>query len=190
MINKTHRTVMAAFLFLLIAGSLPGCMPGPGSPAGRPARKKMLNLDARSDGWDAYYFASPAPGIAASATNQYPPLPFALADTTIMLGGDNAQFFVLRVPSADLDFLLPMAKTYEPWLSAWLAAWPQMGRRGVAIDLSAGKATKRAGYQVECAAQHVSLSLVVLWDEASANRVTNFTNFMQSLSTVSCKSEQ
>lgn len=181
---------MAAFLFLLLAGYLPGCTPGPGSPGSKPARKKMLNLDTQSDGWEAYQFASPAPGSAASATSQYPPLPFALADTTIMLGGESADFYVLRVPSADFDFLLPMAKTYEPWLTAWLAAWPQMGRRGVAIDLSAGKPTRRASFQVECAAQHVSLPLVVFWDEASANRVSNLTNFMQSLSTVSCKSVQ
>jgi hypothetical protein len=190
MINKISRAVMAAILFLLFAGSLPGCMPGPGSPAGKPPRKKMLSLDAQGDGMEAYQLTSPAPGEGVLATKLYPPLPFALADTTIAFGGDNADFYVLRIPSAQFDFLLPMVKTYEPWLSAWLSAWPQMGRRGVAIDLSAGKATRRAIYQVESAAQHVSIPLVVLWDNASADRVTYLTNFMQSLSTVHCESVQ
>ena len=190
MITKTPRTIVSAFLFLLFAGSLTGCMPGPGSPTSKSPRKKMLNLAAQGDGWEAYRFASPGPGSSASAVGQYPQLPFALADTTIALGGDNANFYVLRAPSAEFDFLLPMVKTYEPLLSGWLSAWPQMGRRGMAIDLSAGKATKRAAYQVEYAAQHVSIPLVLLWDEASAGRVTNLTQFIQSLTTVRCEKMQ
>lgn len=174
--------------FFLLAASLTGCLPGPGSPTNRPQRKKMLTDGISGDGIEAIGFAGPTAGNRTATGAVVPPLPFALVDSVIALGGDNADFFVLRVPSNQFDFLLPMALTYEPYLSGWLNSWQQLGRKGLAIDLTAnGQPTRRANYQLEYPAQRISFPLVVLSDEASAGRLELLSTFMSSLNSVHCE---
>lgn len=186
-----HRNLKTAFLFLLVAGAVSSCAPGGGgSPASKPARKKMLNLNASDNGWDAFGMVPNGLQSVTTASNAYPQLPFALADTVISMGGDNADFYILRIPSSNMDFLLPMAMSYEPWLAGWINAWPQLGRRGVAIDLSAGKATQCATLQVEAVAQHITIPLILLWDKDSESRATYLTKSIQSLKTLRCENVQ
>src|ERR1700748_3727909 len=136
MLQVTDRAGKALILLVFIAGFFTGCMRGPASPASRPARKKMLTGNGLNGGWEAYGFTSPGAAQSPSGAAAYPPLPFSLADTAMTLGSETAYFYIVRIPSTNLDFLLPLAKTYEPYLSSWLTIWPQTGRRGVAIDLS------------------------------------------------------
>jgi hypothetical protein len=174
-------------LFFLFSVCLVSCMPGgtPG-PGGKAQRKKMLNLDGGTNGWDAYSLTGPATGSQLSGQGQYPPSPFRLADTIINFGSVNANFYVMRVPSDNLDFLLPLAKAYEPYLTAWMGAWAQTGQTGMAIDVSTGNATHRSAFSIENPSIHVSVPLVIFYDDASEVRATNLTKFIQSLATVRC----
>ena len=174
--------------FVFLAGSLTGCLPGPGSPTSRPQRKKMLTEGINGDGLEAISLAGPGGGRVGTNGPSVPPLPFALVDSVIGLGGENADFFVLRVPSNQFDFLLPMAQAYEPYLSAWISNWAQLGRKGLAIDLTTnGQPTRRANYQLDYPAQHVSFPLVILSDGASAGRLELLSKFMSSLNSIRCE---
>jgi hypothetical protein len=185
MLPKNQR-LLIVFLFLALAGSMTGCLPGPGSPTSRPQRKKMLTEDASGDGLERYSLTSSSKMTAGESG--MPPPPFVLVDSTIQLGAENADFLVLRIPSTDMDFLLPMAKTYEPYLTAWLSAWPQLGRRGMAIDLSrSGKATHRSNFELTYAKGQVSFPVVLLWDDGGAERVEYFNKFAGSLSSIKCE---
>jgi hypothetical protein len=183
MLPKNQQLIIV-FLFLALAGSMTGCLPGPGSPTSRPQRKKMLTDDINSDGLERYSLSS----TSAAGEPAMPPPPFILVDSTIQLGAENADFLVLRIPSTEMDFLLPMAKTYEPYLTAWLSAWPQLGRRGVAIDLSrSGQPTHRSSFELTYAKGQVSFPVVLLWDDKGSNRVEYFNKFAGSLSSIKCE---
>ena len=172
--------------FLASAGCLTGCLPGPGSPTARPARKKMLMDGLSSDGLEQYQLASS--GGSTGQAGVLPPPPFYLTDSIIELGAEKADFLVLRAPSAELDALLPLAKAYEPYLSGWLGQWPLLGRRGVAIDLSAsGRATHRTNYQLTYAVQRIEFPVILLWDDQSAPRVALFDKLAKGLNTIRCE---
>ena len=172
--------------FLASAGCLTGCLPGPGSPTARPARKKMLMDGLSPDGLEQYQLASSGGSIGQAGV--LPPPPFYLTDSIIELGAEKADFLVLRAPSAELDALLPLAKAYEPYLSGWLGQWPLLGRRGVAIDLSAsGRATHRTNYQLTYAVQRIEFPVILLWDDQSAPRVALFDKLAKGLNTIRCE---
>lgn len=186
-----HRNLKTAFLFLLVACAMSSCAPGGGgSPTSKPARKKMLNMSSGDNGWDAFSMAPNGAQGATAGSISYPPLPFALADTVISMGGDNADFYILRIPSSNMDFLLPMVMSYEPWLAGWINAWPQLGRQGIVIDLSAGKVTHRTTLKVEAVAQQINIPLVLLWDKDSESRAAYLTKSIQSLKTLRCENLQ
>lgn len=181
-----NRQLITVFLFLVLTGSMTGCLPGPGSPTSRPARKKMLTEDLNGDGLERYSLTSPSKPTEGEP--DMPPPPFLLVDSVIQIGAENADFLVLRIPSTDMDFLLPMAKTYEPYLTAWLSAWPQLGRRGVAIDLSrGGQPTHRSSFKLTYAKGQISFPVVLLWDDKGSNRVEYFNKFAESLSSIKCE---
>ena len=183
-----NHKLLTATCFILLTGFLGGCLPGPGSPGQRPARKKMLTDGIAGDGIESVGFASTTAGKASSTGINVPAPPFSLVDSVIGLGGENADFFVLRIPTSQFDFLLPMAQTYEPYLAAWLTNWPMLGRKGLAIDLTAnGQPTRRANFQLEYLTQQVSFPLVVLSDEGSAGRLALLTQFMGSLNSIHCE---
>jgi hypothetical protein len=189
MITQRNRTTfLSLIVFLLITFGYSACMPS-NSPTSRPGRKKMLDMTAGSNGWEVYGFARPEnEELLQQATT--PPLPFSLSDTSLLLRGERSDFLLLRVPSAEFDLLLPAAKPYESMLSAWLSSWPQLGRTGVVIDLSLGKASHRTNLQIVCDAQRISLPLVLLWDDASATRVEYLKSFIQNLSSIHCENLQ
>ena len=148
----------------------------------------MLTDGIAGDGIESVGFASTTVGKALSTGINVPAPPFSLVDSVIGLGGENADFFVLRIPTSQFDFLLPMAQTYEPYLAAWLTNWPMLGRKGLAIDLTAnGQPTRRANFQLEYLTQQVSFPLVVLSDEGSAGRLALLTQFMGSLNSIHCE---
>src|ERR1700744_1072370 len=183
-----YRRLTTAMCFIFLVGSIAGCLPGPGSPTSRPARKKMLTDGINGDGLEAISLAGPGGGRVGTNGPNVPPLPFALVDSVIGLGGENADFFVLRVPSNQFDFLLPMAQAYEPYLSAWIGNWPQLGRKGLAIDLTSnGQPTRRANYKLDYPEQHVSFPLVILSDGASAGLLDLLSKFMSSLNSIHCE---
>src|ERR1700744_1818245 len=113
---RTTKQLITLILFLALTGSMTGCLPGPGSPTSRPQRKKMLTEDINDDGLERFSLTT----SKAAADPAMPPPPFTLVDSMIRMGTEDADFLVLRLPSTDMDFLLPMAKTYEPYLTAWL----------------------------------------------------------------------
>ena len=183
-----YQKLRTAMCFMLLTGLLAGCLPGPGSPTNRPARKKMLTDGISGDGIEAVGFAATAAGRGAPAGVNVPAPPFTLVDSVIGLGGENADFFVLRIPTSQFDFLLPMAQMYEPYLAAWLTNWPLLGRKGLAIDLTTnGQPTRRANFQLEYLTQQVSFPLIVLSDEASAGRLALLTQLMGSLNSIHCE---
>src|ERR1700742_2843269 len=100
-----YRRISTAMYFIFLVGLLGGCLPGPGSPGNRPPRKKMLMDGITGDGIEAVGFAAPGAGGAPSAGPTVPPPPFSLVDSVIGMGGENADFFVLRIPSSQFDFL-------------------------------------------------------------------------------------
>lgn len=181
-INK--KSAVAAALCLLFSGSFVSCGLPMATPNSKTERKKMLFPEAGGNGLDAYGLTGTSQGNQLYDQAQYPPAPFHLADTVISLGSMKASFYVLRVPSDNLDFMLPLAKVYEPYLAAWMSTWAQTGRTGMAIDVSTGNATHRSVYNIENPSIHVSVPLVIFYDDASEARVTNLTKFLQSLTTV------
>jgi hypothetical protein len=186
--KKTINSVTAACMaLLLISGFLTGCTSGPNNAASKPPRKTLLTPASLQEngGWDGFSLAST--GNQMPSAPQYAPMPFTMADTVLTLGGSSAAFYVVRIPSGNFDFLLPMAKVYEPYLSAMLGNWSKTGRQGVAIDLSAGNATQRSAFQLESADHHVSLPIVLLYDQGSAGRVDNLIKTIKTLSIVQCE---
>jgi len=179
------RLLPVCLAFSLMTAS---CLPS-GPAGGRPERRKMLTPDALEGSWESSGLtASPrrtASGAAAGMTALA--LPFTLADTTILQGGEELDYMLLRLPSADYDYLLLAAKNFESWLPSWLAAWPQSGRHGVAIQLTGGTATNRTDFLVTVAGLSDPLPLILFWDANSADRAVFFTQFLQSLTAIHCE---
>lgn len=138
-------------------------------------------------GWDGFTQATSPAGNQVYSSPQYPPIPFTMADTVLTFGGNSAAFYVVRAPSKNFDFLLPMIKVYEPYLSGLLENWPKTGRQGVAIDLSSGNATLRSTFQLESADHHISLPIILLYDQGSTGRIDNLVKTIQTLSIVRCE---
>ena len=188
MFHTNRQKLKTVLCYLFLSGCLAGCLPGPGSPTQRPQRKKMLNEALTGGNFEGISLTSPTMGGSQNGMPAMPPLPFVLTDSIIGLGGQNADFLVLRVPSTQFDFLLPMAQMYEPYLTSWLNAWPRLGRKGVAIDLTVGgQPTQRANFELSYASQQLSFPLVILSDAGSATRVELLTKFMSSLNSVRCE---
>ena len=179
--KKTMNRLAATFLAcLLIAGS--GCVTGPSNPANKPPRKKMDSAPLRDNGgWDSFSLVT---SDKTPALPQYLPMPFTMTDTLLAFNGTSADFYIVRAPSSNFDFLLPMAKVYEPYLSAYLGSWTQTGRQGIAIDVSAGNAALRSSFQLESEDHHVSIPVVLFYDMASTGRVENLIKTIRSLSTL------
>ncbi len=162
-------TIIRAVTLMLIAGSiLTACAPG-----GPPPRKKFPLTSLDEGGWE---------GRGPSVTNHR--TSFVYADTLITLSGKTADFLLLRLPSRDYDFLLPAIKSKESLLTNWLNYWPKLDRHGVVIDLSDDRGTQRADFQLTCPDADVSIPLILLWDETSADRSGDLIQLMQSLKTI------
>lgn len=205
-------TVKTVTLFLLCGGLLASCLPSsPGRSHGGD-RKKMLNLDDATGDWEGYSLTAPEaqhgaipspalgaiPGTQQSAATQpgtdqpgapaFPPLPFALSDTLLQRGAAIQTYMLLRLSSADYDFLLLGAKNYEAWLPVWLKSWPQTGREGLIIDLSAGKATSQIAFQLTAPGVDNPVPLVLLWDAPAEKRAGFYSQLLQGLTTIRCES--
>jgi hypothetical protein len=188
MLYINRQKLKTVLCYVMLAGCLAGCLPGPGSPTSRPVRKKMLNDAVTGGNFEGVSLTSPGTGRTENGVQGMPALPFVLTDSIIRLGTENADFFVLRVPSTQFDFLLPMAQVYEPYLAGWLNAWPTLGRKGMAIDLSeGGRPTQRANFELSYASQQLSFPLVIFSDGGSAGRVELLTKFMGSLKSIRCE---
>lgn len=185
-------TAKTGLLFLLCGSLLTGCLPS--SPAGpsRGDRKKMFTLDGTDGSWEGYSLsASDAKaGIGQPGAVAVPPLPFALSDTLLQQGSGLHAYVLLHLPSADYDFLLLGARNYEPWFPGWLKSWPQTGREGLMIDLSAGNATGRSVFQLTAPGLDNPIPLVLLWDAAGEKRAGFYTQLLQSLTTIRCENIQ
>ena len=175
-------------LCLLCNGLLTGCAPtSPGS--GRGERKKMFTFDQADVRWEGNSLigsGSRGLGPAGPGGAAVPPLPFALGDTLLQDHGGSQLYAVLHLPSSDYDLLLLGAKMYEPYLPGWLKAWPQTGREGLMIDLSAGKATARTSFQLSCPGLEKPIPLVLSWDAASEARAGFYTQLLQGLTAIQC----
>jgi len=171
--------VLGASIFLISCG-----LPLGNTNNAKGGRKKMLYSDGGGIGWDAYN-STGSPTINQSADQTpYPALPFRIADTVVNFGANKASFYVVRVPSDNFDFLLPLAKIYEPYLINSMSAWTQTGRSGIAIDFTSGGISHRSLYSLDNPSLHVSIPLMIFYDDASQARANNLTKLIQSLSTV------
>ena len=182
--KKMTGPVLGLMIILWLSASMTGCMPGGGGP-GKPARKKMLTADLSVGGWEGVNLA---PGSGGSRrVLDAPSLPFYLMDTTMRIGGEETNVALLRSPSADYDYLLLFAKGYEAWLPTWLAAWPQSGRHGFVIDLTAGAASQRVDMQLQCPGLQEAIPLVLMWNPESADRARVIQQFLSGLTSVRCE---
>ena len=149
----------------------------------------MLNPDAGDGSWEGYSLS--APGAKAGSRQpdgiDIPALPFAVSDTLLLQGAGLHPYVLLRLSSADYDFLLLGAKSYEAWLPGWLKSWSQTGREGLVIDLSAGKATGRSAFQLRAPGLDNPVPLVLLWDDAGEKRAGFYTGLLQSLTSIQCE---
>ncbi|NOW96053.1 hypothetical protein [Mucilaginibacter sp. SG564] len=183
--TKILKHISAACLFLGASIFLFSC----GLPIGNTSntkggRKKMLYSDGGGIGWDAYNSTGSTAANQSVDQTPYPALPFQIADTVINFGTNKASFYVVRVPSDNFDFLLPLAKIYEPYLVSSMSTWAQTGRSGIAIDFSSGSISRRSLYSLNNSSLHVSIPLVILYDDASQARANNLTKLIQSLNTI------
>jgi len=188
MTSKVKKAVMAIVLFAHVGG-MTGCMTGSTTSAGgRPVRKKILTPDLQPENCNSTGFLGAGQSVNEAPGIQSPQLPFYMIDTTIAFDGNSLKYYILRVPGPEFDFLLPMAKTYEAYLNSLMAYWPMMDHDGLAIDLSAGKPTGQTRFELSGSGQEVTVPLVIMWDQASADRVTYITRFLETLSSIQCKS--
>ncbi|TDW96268.1 hypothetical protein [Dinghuibacter silviterrae] len=172
-------------VLLLVCISLsPGCLPSPAGPSRAP-RKKMFTLDETDGLWEGNSLTSPGSRLPNAMVA--PSLPFAMSDTLLQGRAGMEPYVLLRMPSADVDFLLLGAKNYEAWFPGWLKSWSQTGRQGLVIDLSSGKATGRTTFQLSAPGLDSPVPLVLLWDDASGQRAGFYTQLLQSLTTIECK---
>jgi hypothetical protein len=183
---NTAKTVL---FFLLCGGLLTACLPS--SPAGpsRGERKKMFTLDGADGGWEGYSLsASDAKaGFGQPGALAVPQLPFAVSDTLLQSRTGLRPYILLRLPSADYDFLLLGAKSYEAWFPGLLKSWAQSGREGLVIDLSAGKAADQSVLQLTAPGLDNPVPLMLLWDDAAEKRAGFYTQLLQSLTTIQCE---
>lgn len=161
----------------------------------------MFTLDGADGNWEGYSLsgsgAKPGPGVKdgpgfQAGTGQpaavgFPSLPFALSDTLLQQGAGMHAYVLLRLPSADYDFLLLGAKSYEAWFPGWLKSWPQTGREGLMIDLSAGKATEHSVFRLTAPGLDNPVPLVLLWDDAGQARAAFYTQLLQSITTINAQ---
>jgi hypothetical protein len=187
--SRSFSASAALAMILLCSGLLTGCLPSPGGGSERGERKKMFTLDEGDISWEGN-------GLTGSASRNFsvqpgtvpfPPLPFVVSDTLFRSAAGQQSYILLRLPTADYDFLLLGAKTYESYFPGWLKAWPQTGREGLMIDLSAGKAAERSVFQLTCPGLERPVPLVLLWDAASEGRAGFYTQLLQSLTAVQCE---
>ena len=184
--KKMTVPVVGLLIFLSLSVFMTGCLPGGGGPGGKPGRKKMLTADLSVGGWEGVGLAPGLDGSRPPAPGA-PALPFYFVDTTMHIGGEEMNVALLRSPSADYDYLLLLAKGYEAWLPTWLAAWPQSGRQGFVIDLTAGAASQRVDLQVKCPGVQGAIPLVLMWNPASADRARVIQQFLSGLTSVHCE---
>lgn len=183
--TKILKHISAACLFLGASVFLFSC----GLPIGNTSntkggRKKMLYSDGGGIGWDAYNSTGSTTINQSVDQTPYPALPFRIADTVVNFGANKASFYVIRVPSDNFDLLLPLGKIYEPYLVSSMSAWAQTGRSGIAIDFTSGGISHRTLYSLDNPSLHVSIPLMIFYDDASQARVNNLTKLIQSLNMI------
>jgi hypothetical protein len=196
--NMKHKqfsffnTIKTGMLFLLCGGLLTGCLPSSPGGSSRGERKKMFTLDGTDGLWEGYSLSasgakagSGQPGMA-----DVPMLPFTVSDTLLQQSAGLHPYVLLRLSSADYDFLLLGAKNFEAWLPGWLKSWSQTGREGLMIDLSAGKATGRSVFRLTAPGLDNPVPLVLLWDDAAEKRAGFYTGLLQSFTTIQCENLQ
>ena len=184
---STAKTVV---FFWLCSGLLTACLPS--SPSSRPERKKMFIPDGTDGLWEGYSLTAPGgkTGTGQPGSVTVPQLPFAVSDTLLQGSAGLQPYILLRLSSADYDFLLLGAKNYEAWFSGWLKSWPQTGREGLIIDLSAGKATGRSAFRLTAPGLDSPVPLLLLWDDAAEKRAGFYTGLLQSLTAIQCENGQ
>ncbi len=148
--SASFITVALVIISLLCNGLFTGCLPASPGGGSRGERKKMLIPDETAGRWEGYSLStSDADGHGGQPVAAgIPSLPFVLSDTLFGGGPEAKPYLLLRLPTADYDFLLLGAKGYEAYLPGWLKSWSQTGREGLAIELAAGKVTGQTALQL------------------------------------------
>ena len=182
------NTAKNVLFFLLCSSFLIGCLPSSPSGPSRGERKKMFTLDGADVNWEGYSLSTS--GAKAGTSVGVPQLPFTVSDTLLQQRTGLQPYILIRLSSADYDFLLLGAKNFEAMLPGWLKNWQQTGREGLVIDLSAGKAAEQSVFQLTAPGLNNPVPLVLLWDAAGEKRAAFYTGLLQSLTAIQCENGQ
>ncbi|HEY4289246.1 MAG TPA: hypothetical protein VGN00_19225 [Puia sp.] len=162
--KKIYLSVPRLALPLLLTTLIHGC-----APAGSPAdRKKMpeFTSDNGLEGPMPFQSAASSPGPEAFA--------FHTSNIDLDMGGSLQGFVYVPLPDASNDSLaIALLRSYKLMALPLLNTWAAQQHQGVAIDFSGhnGAPTHRTDYILEKDGGF-SIPVVVIWDEASAPRLT------------------
>jgi hypothetical protein len=162
-----------SFGLILFAGFFQtGCMPGVS-----PERKKMpgyLQYDAFESN---YPFSSKLESMQGG-------LGFATEEVDLSGNGKNQHCIAVPLPDASFDaMVISMFESYKMFAIPLLTEWGKQNRNGVILDLRANREQtgSRSDYMLEKSGEF-SIPVMLIWDEASANRAHTFTQMLQNLS--------
>ena len=156
---------------VLLLGACSGGVP-------KPERKKMPELNSFSSQWEISYNTQPE---AFS-------FPLRTSYVDLLQEGKATTFLAVNFSDNNFDSLaLSLAGSYKSIAPTLLQQWAQQQKgTGILIDLryAASVQTQRSEYVLE--SNGVSLPVIFLYDQASANRASTFISVLQSVPTIHC----
>ncbi|MEO6524419.1 MAG: hypothetical protein ABIN91_22235 [Mucilaginibacter sp.] len=168
--NNAHA--VKAIAMLLIAGTLFSC----GGGATAPARKKMPEFNS-FDGIEG--------GAYGTTSGRETQGSFAFAPTNVdmVFDGSLKEFVSIPLPNAANDSAaISLVNSIKPFAMPMIAAWARQQRNGVVLDLSNHTSANvhRTDY-VMLKPNEYSIPVIVLWDQASAYRVSAIKNMVEDM---------
>jgi hypothetical protein len=155
------------------------------APSGSP-RKKMPEFTSDNALEGPMPFQSNSARSGSEAFGARPgPEAFAFHTSNIDLesGGSMQGFIYVPLPDASNDSMaIALLHSYKTMALPMLSTWAAQQHQGVAIDLSShnGAPTHRTDYTLEKAGEF-SIPVVIIWDQASAARVTELKSLVTEL---------
>jgi hypothetical protein len=155
----------------------------PGSPTSIP-RKKMPDLTGDNS------LEGPMPFQASARSTGPETFAFHTSNIDMEVGGSMQGFLYIPLPDASNDSLtITLLRSYKLVAMSLLKTWSAQQHQGVAIDFTShdGSATHRSEYTLEKAGEF-SIPVVIIWDQASASRVSELRSLAAELPEVSFNS--
>ena len=145
-----------------------------GGSVGVPERNKMPEF-VESDRFEAGFSEEPwASGYPAEASA------FAANPIDLTIDGQTQGFYQIPLPDASNDSLaFRLLSDLKPFAVPLLINWAQQERHGVLLDLRARREQVAEQSNFELKVPGYRIPVIVKWDQASAYRVEQLTQFMQ-----------